>query len=78
MNSPAIDLPAASWNSAVVPEAEYAEISRALSSDDSPVGIDAKHTHVLILHALERIERRIAAIERRMGTDPSSRGSVGP
>jgi hypothetical protein len=30
------------------------------------VGIDAKHTHVLILHALDRIERRLAEVERRL------------
>jgi hypothetical protein len=42
-----------------VPEKAYAAVARALASDESPVGIDAKHTHVLILHALERIESRL-------------------
>lgn len=55
----------AAWDRAAVPEAEYAEIARALTSAESPVGIDAKHTHVLILHALDRIERRLAELERR-------------
>ncbi len=54
------------WETSAVPEGIYAEIARALASAESPVGIDAKHTHVLILHALERIEQRLAALERRL------------
>lgn len=57
----------AAWEAAAVPEGDYAEIARALASAESPVGIDAKHTHVLILHALDRIERRLAELERRVG-----------
>lgn len=57
---------APTWERAAVPEADYASIAQALTSPDSPVGIDAKHTHVLILHALERIERRLAEVERRL------------
>lgn len=76
MNSHPMYPPAAAWDRAVVPEAVYAEIARALTSDDSPVGIDAKHTHVLILYALERIERRLSKIERHVGTRSSSPGSV--
>lgn len=48
------------WATAAVPPDDYAEIARSLASPDSPVGIDAKHTHVLILHALDRIERKLA------------------
>ena len=58
---------ARAWEAAAVPEREYAAIAAALASAESPVGIDAKHTHVLILHALDRIERRLAALERRIG-----------
>ena len=54
------------WDRAAVPEGDYASIAGALASPDSPVGIDAKHTHVLILHALDRIERRLAEVERRL------------
>jgi hypothetical protein len=50
---------AAAWEAKAVPETTYAAVARALASDESPVGIDAKHTHVLILHALERIESRL-------------------
>ena len=58
--------PSAAWEAASVPEEEYEVIARALASADSPVGIDAKHTHVLILHALGRIERRLADLEQRI------------
>lgn len=70
--SPGARTPA--WESAAVPEDVYAEIQRALASAESPVGIDAKHTHVLILHALERIERRLSepAPQRVGGGEPAS------
>lgn len=54
------------WEAESVPKEEYEAIARALASADSPVGIDAKHTHVLILHALSRIERRLADLEQRI------------
>lgn len=41
----------------------YARIEALIASDTSPVGIDAKKTHVLILHKLVEIERRLAALE---------------
>ena len=43
----------------------YEEIEKLITSDDSPVGIDAKKTHVLILHKLSEIERRLATLEAR-------------
>lgn len=58
--------PPAAWERAAVPPSTYEEIGRALASAESPVGIDAKHTHVLILHALERIEKRLARLEQRL------------
>lgn len=57
---------AAAWEKGTVPQMEYDQIAHALTSADSPVGIDAKHTHVLILHALDRIEKRLAALEQRL------------
>lgn len=45
---------------------EYAAIERDIASDDSPVGIDAKKTHVLILHKLDQIERRLDRLEERL------------
>ena len=51
----------AAWEREAVPAEVYAEVARSLASAESPVGIDAKHTHVLILHALHRIEERLGA-----------------
>lgn len=45
---------------------EYRRIAEAIASADSPVGIDAEKTHVLILHALAGIERRLTRIERTL------------
>ena len=48
------------------PSAEdYQRIAREIASDASPVGIDAKKTHVMILFKLEEIERRLTALEAR-------------
>ena len=48
-----------------IPEDVRTEIERLIHSDDSPVGIDAKRTHVLILYKLMEIERRLERLERR-------------
>jgi hypothetical protein len=45
---------------------EYERIAKQIESDESPVGIDAKKTHVLILHKLSEIERRLELIEPKM------------
>ncbi len=45
-------------------EADYKRIEREIASDQSPVGIDAKKTHVMILAKLEGIESRLEALER--------------
>ena len=44
----------------------YREIEEQIASDSSPVGIDAKKTHVLIIHMLERIEAKLDGIESRV------------
>ena len=41
----------------------YEEIASLISSDDSPVGIDAKKTHVFIIQKLLQIEKRLDSIE---------------
>ena len=41
----------------------YDEIAELIHSDESPVGIDAKKTHILILHKLIEIEKRLEKIE---------------
>ncbi|MDX1501338.1 MAG: hypothetical protein R3325_03170 [Thermoanaerobaculia bacterium] len=50
-----------------VPRDSYDRIAAEIESADSPVGIDAKKTHVLILHKLEQIERRLERLERQTG-----------
>ena len=40
-----------------------------IHSEDSPVGIDAKKTHVVIIRKLEEIERRLERIEAKMPAD---------
>ncbi len=50
-----------------IPKDDYERIAGLIDSAASPVGIDAKKTHVLILHKLEQIERRLAVVESRLG-----------
>ncbi len=48
-----------------IPKDAQKEIEALIHSDQSPVGIDAKKTHVLILYKLAEIERRLAALEAK-------------
>jgi hypothetical protein len=52
-----------------IPDETYRRIEALIASDASPVGIDAKKTHVLILHKLTEIERRLDAIEQKKKRD---------
>ena len=40
----------------------FDQIAELIHSDDSPVGIDAKKTHIIIIHELCQIEGRLAAL----------------
>lgn len=51
-----------------IPDDVYREIESQIASDDSPVGIDAKKTHVLILQKLGELERRLERIEKHLGS----------
>jgi hypothetical protein len=44
----------------------YEEIAKVIHSDESPVGIDAKKTHVLILSKLQELNDRMERLEQRM------------
>ena len=46
----------------------YAELEALIGSDASPVGIDAKKTHILILHKLNGIEARLTELEKRLAS----------
>jgi hypothetical protein len=44
----------------------YDEIAKFIHSDESPVGIDAKKTHILILNKLQEITERLERIEEKI------------
>ncbi len=46
----------------------YDEIAELIHSDNSPVGIDAKKTHIYIIYKLEQIEKRLDALEKKLLT----------
>jgi hypothetical protein len=52
-----------------IPQDVYRAIEKDIASDESPVGIDAKKTHVMILHQLRVIEERLARIEAALRAD---------
>ena len=52
---------------------EYERIGAEITSEESVVGIDARRTHILILHALRDIQERLTRLERRL--DDANRGA---
>ncbi len=50
-----------------IPKEAYEAIAQHIHSESSPVGIDAKKTHILILHKLQEIEKRLARLEGKQG-----------
>ncbi len=48
------------------PKDSFESLIAQLSSPDSPVGIDAKYTHAVIIDYLRQIAGRIDEIERRL------------
>ncbi|CAN5589623.1 hypothetical protein BH24GEM3_BH24GEM3_26840 [soil metagenome] len=59
-----------------IPRDEYERISREIASEESPVGIDAKKTHIIILHKLSEIEKRLEQIERQLGSSATQRAGA--
>ena len=49
-----------------VPLDVFTTIEREISSEASPVGIDAKKTHIIILHKLQEIDERLRRIEEKL------------
>ena len=47
-----------------VDEEKKAEIANVITSPDSPVGIDAKKTHIIIINKLVEIEKRLEDLEK--------------
>lgn len=48
-----------------ISDEQFREILDQIKSEDSPVGIDAGKTHVLILQKLLDIEKRLALLEEK-------------
>ena len=46
-----------------IDQESYNEIEQLIHRDESPVGIDAKKTHIIIIHKLMQIEQRLEALE---------------
>jgi len=44
----------------------YEEIAQLIHSETSPVGIDAKKTHIIILNQLQQLNHRLERMEERM------------
>ena len=49
-----------------IPPSAIEQIEKVIASADSPVGIDAKKTHVIIIQKLLAIEKRLGELERRI------------
>lgn len=49
-----------------IDQTEFDRIEKEIHSDQSPVGIDAKKTHIYIIHLLESIQARLDKIEGRL------------
>ena len=56
----------------------YDKIAKVIHSDSSPVGIDAKKTHILILQMLTQIDERLQRLEAlHLNEHPSRRDAKG-
>jgi len=44
----------------------YEELARLIAQAESPVGIDAEKTHILILDKLEQVSGRLQRLEERL------------
>lgn len=49
-----------------VDQSTYDAIAKVIHSDSSPVGIDAKKTHIIILEKLLQLEQRLERIEQQL------------
>ena len=49
-----------------IDESAYAQIAELIHSDNSPVGIDAKKPHILILYQLQKLNERVQELEEEV------------
>ncbi len=52
----------------------YEVIGNYIHSKDSVVGIDARHTHIIIINKLLELEKKINAIEKKL--DPKKKSKI--
>lgn len=45
---------------------QYKKIEKLIASDDSVVGIDAKKTHIIIIHLLKEIYDQVNELDKRL------------
>ena len=50
----------------MTPKEQYEAIAKEIHSDISPVGIDAKKTHIMILQKLIYIEQKLEQLEGKL------------
>lgn len=51
-----------------IPKNKYEEIEKLIGSEESVVGIDAKKTHIMIIHMLQQIQDQLEHLEQRLDT----------
>lgn len=49
-----------------IPEKEYKAILEMIGSEDSVVGIDARKTHIVIIHMLQKMQEGIEKLDSRL------------
>ncbi len=49
-----------------IPKDEYETIAAEIHSSESLVGIDAKKTHIIIIHLLRDISKRVVKLEEKL------------
>ena len=55
---------------------DYTELMDQISLQDSPVGIDAKYTHAIIITYLQRISDQLKQIDSRLSVLENSENSA--
>jgi len=49
-----------------IPQQAFEAIENRISSDQSVVGIDAKKTHIIIIHMLGEIQEKLDTLDKRL------------
>lgn len=49
-----------------VPQEIYEKIKAEITNKDSVVGIDALHTHIVVIHRLMQIEAKLEALNEKL------------